>query len=65
MPGLVVRILVARGQIVEAGQSLLVLEAMKMENELRATNAGVVQSIEVTPGQVVEKGQPLIQLADT
>ena len=61
MPGLVVRILVSPGQPVEPGQGLLVLEAMKMENELRATAPGVVAAIPVVPGQAVEKGQFLIE----
>jgi pyruvate carboxylase subunit B len=61
MPGLVVRVMVNPGQTVEAGKGLVVLEAMKMENELRATTHGVVQRVVVTAGQPVEKGQPLIE----
>lgn len=61
MPGLVVRVMVAAGQAVEAGAGMVVLEAMKMENELRATTAGVVQRVMVTTGQAVEKGQPLVE----
>ncbi|MEP6473595.1 MAG: biotin/lipoyl-containing protein [Gemmatimonadota bacterium] len=61
MPGLVVRIAVADGQKVEAGAGLVVLEAMKMENELRAAAAGTVRAVKVTPGQAVEKGQVLIE----
>jgi biotin carboxyl carrier protein len=63
MPGLVLRILVAVGDQVAAGVPLLALEAMKMENELRAAAPGVVTSIQVTPGQAVEKGQLLIELS--
>ncbi len=63
MPGLVVRILVTPGQTVEPGSGLVVLEAMKMENELRATTAGVVQRLAVEAGQPVEKGQPLVEFA--
>lgn len=62
MPGLVVRVGVEEGQVVQAGAGLLVLEAMKMENELRAAAAGVVTGIRVAPGQVVEKGQVLLHL---
>ena len=62
MPGLVARVLVQPGQQVEAGQGLIVLEAMKMENELRAAAAGWVESVAAIPGQVVEKGQVLVQL---
>lgn len=61
MPGLVVRVLVTPGQTVEAGKGLVVLEAMKMENELRATTSGVVQRVVVSAGQPVEKGQPLVE----
>ena len=46
----------------EAGAGLVVMEAMKMENELRAPRAGVVARVHVTPGQAVEKGAPLVTL---
>ena len=62
MPGLVVRIPVSPGDQVAAGAGLLVLEAMKMENELKAHAAGVVTAVRVTAGQAVEKGQILIEL---
>jgi pyruvate carboxylase subunit B len=65
MPGLVVRVQVAAGDVVAAGQGLLVLEAMKMENELRAPAAGLVASLAVQPGQPVEKGQVLVELTST
>jgi pyruvate carboxylase subunit B len=61
MPGLVVRVSVETGSVVEAGAPLVVLEAMKMENELRATTAGVVKGIKVQVGQAVEKGQVLVE----
>ena len=60
MPGLVVRVLVAPGQVVESGDSMLVIEAMKMENELRAENAGTVALVHPKPGQPVDKGDLLI-----
>lgn len=63
MPGLVVRVSGAVGDGVEAGQGLVVLEAMKMENELRATSAAVISAIRVAPGQAVEKGEVLIEFA--
>jgi len=63
MPGLVVRIEVAVGQRVDAGAGLVVVEAMKMENELRASRAAVVETVHVTVGQAVEKGTPLVTLA--
>jgi len=62
MPGLVLRIPVSVGDPVAAGQGVLVLEAMKMENEIKATAPGVVAVIPVQPGQAVEKGQMLLQL---
>ena len=64
MPGLVVRVLVVAGQQVEAGEGLVVVEAMKMENELRAARAGVVAKVHVDVGQVVEKGAPLVTLGE-
>jgi pyruvate carboxylase subunit B len=60
MPGLVVRVDVEPGQPVAAGAGAVVLEAMKMENELRVTGAGVVRSVRVRPGEAVEKGQLLV-----
>jgi acetyl/propionyl-CoA carboxylase alpha subunit len=62
MPGLIVRVNVAPGDEVEAGQGVIVMEAMKMENELRATSAGKVKSVEVSPGTAVEKGTLLVAL---
>ena len=61
MPGLVARVLVEPGQRVEAGAGVVVLEAMKMENELRAAQGGVVRALPVRPGQAVEKGQVLVE----
>ena len=62
MPGLIVRVNVSVGDRVETGQGIVVMEAMKMENELRATAAGTVKSVEVTPGTAVEKGALLVAL---
>jgi len=61
MPGLVVRILVEPGQEVSAGAGLVVLEAMKMENELKAAGPAVVEEVLAAPGQAVEKGAVLIR----
>jgi biotin carboxyl carrier protein len=61
MPGLVVRVQVEAGQPVAAGAGVVVLEAMKMENELRAATAGVVRAVRVQPGEAVEKGQVLVE----
>ena len=62
MPGLVVRVLVEAGQEVAAGAGIVVLEAMKMENELKAHAAGVVRAVRVGAGEPVEKGQVLVEL---
>jgi pyruvate carboxylase subunit B len=63
MPGLIVRVAVAVGDEVAAGQGLVVMEAMKMENELRAAAAGTVKAVHAVPGQAVEKGALLVELA--
>jgi len=63
MPGVVMEILVEPGQAVEAGAPLLILEAMKMQNEIAAPSGGVVKSVHVTPGQAVGSGERLVTLA--
>jgi biotin carboxyl carrier protein len=60
MPGKVVRLLVNEGDSVEEGQGLVVVEAMKMENEIGAPKAGRVNSIAVEAGQAVEAGAELL-----
>jgi biotin carboxyl carrier protein len=62
MPGLIVRVNVQVGDEVQAGQGVVVMEAMKMENELRATGAGRVRAVHATPGAAVEKGALLVEL---
>ena len=62
MPGLILRVNVKVGDRVEAGQGLVVMEAMKMENELRATGAGTVKRVQADPGSAVEKGALLVEL---
>ena len=62
MPGMVVRVQVQVGDVVQPGQGLVVMEAMKMENELRATAAATVKAVVVQPGTAVEKGALLIEL---
>ena len=62
MPGLVVRVQVTEGQKVGPGTGLVVVEAMKMENELKATLPGIVKKVHVAPGAIVEKGAPLVTL---
>ena len=62
MPGKLVRVLVTAGQKVDAGQGLVVMEAMKMENEIRAPRAGTVKDAPVREGQAVETGTLLVLL---
>lgn len=63
MPGRVVRVLVAEGDEVRVGQAVVVVEAMKMENELATQSAGKVAKILVAQGATVEGGAPLIEIA--
>jgi biotin carboxyl carrier protein len=62
IPGRVVSVAVTAGDTVSAGQRLLAVEAMKMENELRAPRDGVVERVEVSVGQTVELGDALVVL---
>jgi acetyl/propionyl-CoA carboxylase alpha subunit len=62
MPGLIVRVEVEEGQDVEPGDGLVVMEAMKMENELKAEAAVRISSIEVGAGQVVERDAVLLTM---
>jgi len=63
MPGKVVRVLVAVGEKVEAGQGLMVVEAMKMQNEVRSPKSGVVEKFMVKEGQAVNAGEGLAVIA--
>ena len=60
MPGKIVRVLVAVGDQVEAGQGLVVVEAMKMQNEMKAPRAGAIVDVKVQPGATVTAGDILI-----
>jgi biotin carboxyl carrier protein len=60
LPGKITHVAVQAGDAVTAGQSLLVIEAMKMENELKATAAGTVREVRVTAGQAVNAGDVLV-----
>ena len=64
MPGLVVKLLVAVGDRVEAGDGLVILEAMKMENELRSPRPGVIKSIQARAAQTVNLGDVLLVVGD-
>jgi len=62
MPGLVVKVEVEIGAQVETGQGLVVLEAMKMENEIKSIQRGKVESIHISAGKIVEKGEKLLTI---
>ncbi len=63
MPGRVVRVLIAKGDTVRKGAGLLILEAMKMENEIHAPADGVVDEVFVEAGQTVESGAELVHIS--
>lgn len=60
MPGVIISLLVKPGQQVEVGQVLLVLEAMKMENEIRSDRQGSIDCLEVSAGQKVQTGDVML-----
>jgi biotin carboxyl carrier protein len=61
MPGRIVQVTIAVGQELHPGDEILSLEAMKMENVLKAEGTGVVKAILISAGQVVEKGTVLVE----
>jgi len=61
MPGIILSILVQEGDVVAAGDALLVLEAMKMENEIHASRAGKIKKIHASEGAEVQSGSPLVE----
>jgi pyruvate carboxylase subunit B len=62
MPGKIIRVMVEVGQLVKEGESVCVLEAMKMENELHTRQSGVVRAVHIEPGDDVEKDQVLVEI---
>lgn len=62
MPGLVLNIMVTAGQAVQKGDTLLILEAMKMENVIKAAGDGTVKNVAIQKGTAVEKGQLLLEM---
>lgn len=64
MPGLVSSVLVEEGTEIQRGQAVVVLEAMKMENDLPAPRAGIVKSLRVSKGQTVNQGDLLVVIGD-
>jgi biotin carboxyl carrier protein len=65
MPGLIIKILVIEGQQVEQGQTLVMMESMKMQMQLRSACSGSVRSVNVQPGSQVEKGSLLVLIEPT
>lgn len=63
LPGLILRLSTKEGDVVQAGQPLLVMEAMKMENEVTAPHHGTVRKVFVSEGATVGEGDPLIEIA--
>lgn len=61
MPAMVVKVLVGPGQEITVGQSLVVLEAMKMENEIKSHSAGRIKEVYVVAGKPIEKGELLLE----
>jgi biotin carboxyl carrier protein len=64
MPGLIIGVPVSEGQVVGKGDKVIILESMKMENELRSPRDGIVTQILVEPGASVEKDQALVTIGD-
>ncbi len=62
MPGKVIRILASPGDVVEAGQGILVIEAMKMQNEMKSPKAGTLKKLAAVVGATVETGQTLAEI---
>jgi len=63
MPGLVLKVFVEEGMTIQKGDSLIILEAMKMENIIKSPVDTIIKSIKIKPGDKVEKGQILLQFA--
>ncbi len=62
MPGLILNVFVQPGDMVQAGEPLLVLEAMKMENLIKAPSAGTIREVNVSKGDRLEKGQVMVKM---
>ncbi len=63
MPGTILSVNVTAGQAVKAGDVLVILEAMKMENEIKAPNDGTIASVNVNKGESVDSGQTLVTIS--
>jgi pyruvate carboxylase subunit B len=62
MPGKVIKVLVAEGEAVRKNQTLLIVEAMKMENEIKSGREAVVRKVHVAAGDLVDAARPLVEL---
>jgi len=62
MPGKIVKILVAQGDTVEAGQTVIIVSAMKMESEFKVSNKGIVKTIAVAEGDTVDSNQVMVEI---
>jgi acetyl-CoA/propionyl-CoA carboxylase biotin carboxyl carrier protein len=62
MQGTILKVLVEKGQTIEAGDVVCILEAMKMENHIASTSGGTVAEVSIKPGDVVEAGQGLVTI---
>lgn len=62
MPGKIVKILAAQGETVEAGQTVIIVSAMKMESEFKASAAGIIKNIAVSEGDTVDSNQILVEI---
>ena len=62
MPGMILKIKKNAGEIISQGETIIILEAMKMENDLRAPNSGLIKNILVKEGAAVEKGAALFTI---
>ena len=64
MPGKIVKLMTTEGAMVSEGDTLIILEAMKMENEIKAGMSGVVKAVHITEGQVLESGFLMIEIEE-
>ena len=64
MPGKILEVKVANGDSVEAGQLLLIMEAMKMEHRIVAPDDGVISTVNFSPGDQVQQGDVLVEMAE-
>ncbi len=64
MPGKVIKVMTTEGATVQAGDTLVILEAMKMENEVKAGIDGIVKAVHITEGQVLESGYLMIEVEE-